>query len=314
MNKLVRTYPFPVLRPDSDDFIDAEFSVDCETELLPTDKYSLVFSIVNTCPELKALVEDGKAVYTLRIICKTTMYRKTVTFIDEKYTVEIPRTDLLNEVSIYPMIISLEDIDNYSCDAFNPDYKGVSISVSVGDSLGVAKPICFDAQPQNEIGETPESIIKFGLLSNQETVCVSVADDSDYIYIKLRDDMRQKVFHLSNIYSMQCGKESLIWSLFAIPALTEVLAKWFSRNALEESQAEAKAKMWFRVIRDKFESLEIIEVDRESGDIVLDARDFESIAAHPFEYAELLISSPLISSVENLFNMSTQVDDEGEMK
>ena len=183
-SELIRSYPHPVLRPDSDDFIDAVFRVDWdEPKELPNAKYEFVFTVTNTCKEIRDLIAEGKAIYMLRFVCKTTLCRKTFTFSEDICRIQLSLPDFLNDVIITPMIVSLEDIENYSCEAFHPDYRGLEISVQMGDVLGIGNPLQFDAPTAPEVQENPESIIRFVKSSHKNPPKIQINDDGDCIYI-----------------------------------------------------------------------------------------------------------------------------------
>lgn len=306
-SELIRSYPHPVLRPDSDDFIDAVFRVDWdEPKELPNAKYEFVFTVTNTCKEIRDLIAEGKAIYMLRFVCKTTLCRKTFTFSEDICRIQLSLPDFLNDVIITPMIVSLEDIENYSCEAFHPDYRGLEISVQMGDVLGIGNPLQFDAPTAPEVQENPESIIRFVKSSHKNPPKIQINDDGDCIYIELAPELYEILSQIGDDNSAWDGKAPILMSMFAIPALVEVLGRWFTEERIEE--IEAIGWTWFKAIRDRFVKLNILSLD-ENGNILTNEGYFSEIKSHPVEYAGYLLGNPAESSSKALYEMITLNDE-----
>ena len=305
--EFVRSYPHPVIRPGSDDFIDAVFKVEWEPpKELPNAKYEVAFTVINTCKEIRDLIAEGKATYMLRLVCTTTLHRQTFTFSEDVCTIQFTLSDFLNDVIITPMIVALEDIDNYSCEAFHPDYRGLEISVRIGDVLGISEPLQFDAPASPEIQENPESIIRFIKNSRANPPSIQVNDEWDYLYIELAPEMYEILAQIGDDTSTWEGKAPIMMSMFAIPALVEVLGKWFTPNKIED--AEQDGRIWFKVIRDRFVKLNLLLLD-DNGKIIIEDGGLEDIGAHPLKYAEYLLGNPTESSSTALYDMITYSDD-----
>ena len=306
-SELIRSYPYPVLRPDSDDFVDTVFKVDWdEPKELPNAKYEFVFTVTNTCKEIRDLITEGKAVYMLRFVCKTTLCRRTFTFSEDICRIQLSLPDFLNYVIITPMIVALNDIENYSCEAFHPDYQGLEISVRMGDVLAISHPLYFDAPAAPEIQENPESIIHFRKSNRPNPPTIQIDDGSHCIYIELSPDMHEILQKIGSDTSEWAGKEPIIMSMFAIPALAEVLGRSFTEDKIED--AEANGLTWFKVIRDRFVKLGLISLD-EYGKIITDEGYFTEIGEHPITYAEYLLENPTECASKALYDMIMRTDD-----
>ena len=306
-SELIRSYPHPVLRPDSDDFIDAVFRVDWdEPKELPNANYEFVFTVTNTCKEIRDLIAEGKAVYMLRFVCKTTLSRQTFTFSEDVCRIQLSLPDFLNDVIITPMIVTLDDIENYSCEAFHPDYRGLDISVCMGDVLAISTPLYFEAPAAPEIQENPESIIRFRKSSHSNPPTIQIDDGGHCIYIELSPKMHEILQKIGSDSSNWVGKDSIIMSMFAIPALTEVLGRWFTVDKIEE--AEGNGLTWFKVIRDRFVKMGLISLD-EYGKIITDEGYFIDIGERPVTYAEYLLENPTEDASNALYDRILNNDD-----
>ncbi|MCK9343387.1 MAG: hypothetical protein M0P33_05710 [Massilibacteroides sp.] len=295
MNKLVQGYPHPVLRAGSDDLLDKIFLVSDSPVIASNLHYIIELQITNTCDELRDLIRAGKATYALRIVCRTTMYRDFFMFSEETHKIHIPRKNLLHGVVLYPMIVALKDLDNYVCSSFHPDYQGMQIQVNAGDILGIADSICFDAPECTADDETLESIIQFQKDGKNSVSCVNINDSGNKITIKLSSDLYDKTIAIQNTNQHRPGISEMLMSMYAIPALTQVLATKFNESILEKSQAEFANQEWFRVIRDRFFELEVLD-SNEKGDIDLEKSEVD-ISSNPYEYAEMLLNMPIHPAV-----------------
>jgi len=295
MNKLVQGYPHPVLRAGSDDFLDKIFLVSDSPVIASNLHYIIELQITNTCDELRNLIRAGKATYALRIVCRTTMYRDFFMFSEETHKIHIPRKNLLHGVVLYPMIVALKDLDNYVCSSFHPDYQGMQIQVNAGDILGIADSICFDAPECTADDDAPESIIQFQKDGRNSVSSVKINDSGNKIIITLSSGLYDKTIILQNTNQHRPGISEMLMSMYAIPALTQVLATTFNDGVLEKSQAEFSNQEWFRVIRDRFFELGVL-YPNENGDIDIEKSEID-ISSHPYEYAEMLLNMPIHPAV-----------------
>lgn len=313
MNKSVRSYPYPILRKESDDYMAEIFSVAWRD--LPTsagDKTcKLVFYITNTCDYLKNLISEGKAAYALKIVCQNTLYRDFVSFNTEEYTYLLPFSKILNSVIITPYIVAMEDLAEYQCDSFHPDYSGEKFSISVGDPLGIGNTICIDAPTENEANKTPESIIKY-IFVEKENNTIDVDFSSDVIYIRIPKTM-QSIVSLNTPRIMWADPTKILLSMIVIPALTQVLSQTFSpefETAGEEEEDTVDHNnnlQWFRVLKIALFKHNLIEIG-DDGMII----NFEAVSESPLEAAQLILGAPLFeatSVLNRIFLNSNEEDD-----
>ena len=144
MNITDKSYPYPVLTPDGDDYENSEFDVALEVVKEP-DKITLKFSPTLKDNGLRRLIGVEKAAKIIvHVESPMTVYRRTfdipLPVCDtaserEKTVVEIPAAELSGVVSVCPFIVASQDIPAYTNEAFNPDYEGEAFSVDCGAVL-----------------------------------------------------------------------------------------------------------------------------------------------------------------------------------
>ena len=159
MNITDKSYPYPVLTPDGDDYENSEFDVALEVVKEP-DKITLKFSPTLKDNGLRRLIGVEKAAKIIvHVESPMTVYRRTfdipLPVCDtaserEKTVVEIPAAELSGVVSVCPFIVASQDIPAYTNEAFNPDYEGEAFSVDCGAVLAEGRQRTFVADTARE--------------------------------------------------------------------------------------------------------------------------------------------------------------------
>ncbi|MDD2286338.1 MAG: hypothetical protein PHQ11_13190 [Paludibacter sp.] len=253
-----------------------------------------MFYITNTCDYLKNLISEGKAVYALKIVCKNTLYRDFVSFDTEEYTYLLPFSKILNSVTITPYIVALDDLAEYRCDSFHPDYSGEKFSIRIGDPLGIGDTICIDAPTENEANKTPESIIKY-IFVDKEYNTIDVDSRGDIIYVRIPKTM-QSIGRLNTSRILWENPTKLLLSMIVVPALTQVLSQTFnSEFEKEEQEEEYNTLQWFRVLKTALLRHNLIEIE-DDGTI----STFDAVSESPLEAAQLIVGEPLFDAASVL--------------
>jgi hypothetical protein len=137
----LRAFPYPVLRPDVDDYVDADiqvnvnFSASSEGQDIVA-KVSFVLSV----PEIEQLVVDGKAKYAIVFACRDTYYRKVELRDHADFEVSFENGFLRGEVSAFPYVTAVEEIDSYESDLVNQEFGSGPFKFEVGSVLAIDRP------------------------------------------------------------------------------------------------------------------------------------------------------------------------------
>src|SRR4051812_21952306 len=99
----LRAFPYPVLRPGSNDYRDSAMQtvaelIESEDQLEITAEAELAVGV----DEIRALVEQGRARYAAVISCRDTYFRKPILSDQPRLSERFPTGALRGEVLIYP--------------------------------------------------------------------------------------------------------------------------------------------------------------------------------------------------------------------
>lgn len=138
---LLRAFPYPVLRPGVNDYLDSDIqaSIDFKesddgTELRAEIEFAL------SVAELRHLVEQGKARYTVVFACRDTYFRTAAASSDPTFTAVFAAGSLRGQVLIYPYIVAAKDIVGFSCQWINPEFGVGPFQFPKGAALALDAP------------------------------------------------------------------------------------------------------------------------------------------------------------------------------
>lgn len=223
MNLQADLFPYPVMNPDLDDYVD-NTSFDA---VISIDKQSMtalhvtsLFSLQNE--GLKKLIKQGKASFALHIEGVSSSYRKLC--IDESRRGIVEEAILIHQLpkklQVNAMLIAIEDIYNYTNTTFNSDYYGNDFSIDYiqkGDILAFlpTKDVNIDLNHAN---------------TSRDSIFNVAAHEKDYMDVNLDGDIAT-VYLPKGVYThySRWGKvithKDYFISMIFIPALTYVIGE-----------------------------------------------------------------------------------------
>ena len=120
---LLRAFPYPVLRPGVDDYLDSD--IQAEVHLTPSDDGSELAASVDfqlSVDELGELVASDCARYGVVFACRDTYFRRAAMSSDPSYGAAFAAGSLRGQVMIYPYIVATKDISDFTCQWINPEF------------------------------------------------------------------------------------------------------------------------------------------------------------------------------------------------
>ena len=137
----LRAFPYPVLRPGSNDYVDS--AMQTVAELIESDDQLEIVATVELAvgvDEICALVDVGKARYSAVISCRDTYFRKAMLSGQPQLSERFSAGALHGEVLIYPYVVATEAIDGFACRWINPEFGDGPFSFPNGAVLAVDEP------------------------------------------------------------------------------------------------------------------------------------------------------------------------------
>lgn len=137
----LRAFPYPVLRPDVDDFLDGEMQV--IVDLKPSSDGQEVSASVAFLLSVDELVEEitkKRASYVVAFACRDTYFRHVAVSAEANFEVAFPTGSLRGEVDIYAYVAAIEDIPDFQCSWVNPEFGPGPFAYEKGAVLAIDPP------------------------------------------------------------------------------------------------------------------------------------------------------------------------------
>lgn len=137
----LRAFPYPVLRPGSNDYIDSALQTVVELIQSPdTLEITAEADIAVGVDEIRALIIEGKASYAAVFACRDTYFRKAVLSAEPHLSERFPAGALRGEVLIYPYVVADKAIEAFRCRWINPEFGPGPFAFPAGAVLAVDEP------------------------------------------------------------------------------------------------------------------------------------------------------------------------------
>jgi hypothetical protein len=230
-----KAFPYPVLRPYCDDYVDVEFQSTVEFEI---SKVSVVIKVTYaiSSEELVSEIEKGNAVYVSIVSCRDTYFRSVLTSKEPKFEQSFDVGSLKGEVCVDPYIVAIKNIPNFKSSDINKEFNCDSFSFSPGDVLAQDETQVFyiDRDLFKPVSSVVD-LVKSDLLSNGEW---RVGLEENHIQIQVGQQMKESIDNARNDKSKQVV---LLNSLY-FPAVVHAL------QTLKECQDAYENQRWAQVI------------------------------------------------------------------
>lgn len=205
MKLKTEAFPYPVLSPYSssdNDYIDSAFQCTIITSKIKDQSdnefIKVGYDIILSNNEIKSLIKSKKASYSLEVTCSSTGYKNIFNLETENGFVNIPIVDLYQRVVIYPLIVVLIDIDDYSSEDLNSEYLIANANGSKSFrkfKLKQGDMIAFDEPTVKYLDYEPlgiKSLLKVVLDEELDTDSYSIdTNDDNELIIRMGEDLRK---------------------------------------------------------------------------------------------------------------------------
>lgn len=203
-----KTYPYPVLRPYSDDYCEAEFQALAEFTI-QTDRIEVSCSYITSSAELGHQVSIGNAKYVSVISCRETYFRHVIQTEKSTLTVALDPNVLRGEVEVHSYIVALKDINGFRSPDINKEFGTDIFFFSPGQVLAQEETHCIYVD--RELFKPLSSVfnlVKSESISNAEW---RVDLDQDNVNIEVSPSMKEMI---DNSRSTSLVKSVLINSIY----------------------------------------------------------------------------------------------------
>lgn len=194
---LLRAFPYPVLRPKVNDYIDGDIQATVHFEQSDDglDLRAEILFVVSV-PEIIARIAAGEAEFAVVFECRDTYFRQPVTSNVSTFEFSFPRGSLRGEVLIKPYVVVTKAIDDFVCDWINDEFGNGPFSYVEGAILALDEPKTFyiDRESFKPISSA------FVLVANQNVAGHDWRVDAsgDKIRIEVAPELKEKIDNARN--------------------------------------------------------------------------------------------------------------------
>jgi hypothetical protein len=249
-HSIYKSYPSPVLRTDSDDFIDESFTADINVEF-DAEKVRISIKYLLSSEEIKNEIFARNASYVSVVECKGTFYTKYVKTHEKSKTIEIDSGDLRGNVAVQSFVITENEFAIQSQN-LNDEYRLIQageneevtgyvnqFAYSQGDMIALTDPYLFAID--KEYFKPLQSCIDIDIDTSLKGGDWYVDTSEQHLMIRVSKEMREL---WSNLQQTEAGKSALINSLY-FTAIT------FAINCLKEEPELKASNKWAEIITAK---------------------------------------------------------------
>lgn len=268
-----RTYPHPVLRPGSRDYLRVEFEVDVDLQRIPnTTEIGLSAIMRLSDPDLRRLIDEGKAKYVLLISSPKTQYRAALCSSTPEIKASFEDGYIADRVEFSPLVICTQALKDLRATNWHQDYADLGFDISTGDILAIdyTKEYWIDTAEETPVSSiirldrsdrVPDGQWNCRLDAHKIVLEMSRNDYDRFLVVRKKSNSTRDVAYLMN-------------SIY-FPALI-----WILENADRNPEAYADLR-WYRALNARLEEQKcrLIGEGRNPNRL----RDAQALLRQPFE-------------------------------
>lgn len=245
MRLSTRSYPHPVLG-NQDDIPHCAFQVNAD-QSFDHDNLYLSFDTDCSSQEIRRLISQGSAHYVVHIECSNTLYRRSWSFSEPRFSLSVSLDDICESVEVNVGICAAKDISDYAPDGVHEDYGDARFTIRPGDFLAITETHVIDVFPNFEALGRVSSIMEIRCSSHKGDAPMTVLFESPRIQIILSEkDFKQYALSKRNPDAL-----GLLMCAIVLPVLIEAVKNTI---ALDEEDI-LDGKRWQKVLSTRIRAL-----------------------------------------------------------
>lgn len=221
MSRIDCNYPYPILVPRGDDYINCDFSVDIESGLeRKNGNLKIVLSYTLNCDGLNDMLINGDIDICVQIISRVTSYREIKRFNkNEKLTILIDANLISKEITFIPFIVALKDLNDFSLKEHNPIFQNMTFKIKKGEKIGFADSFNYTLPSVDPLKPT-SSVIRIKLNDKKNAPPYEIELTTTKIYVLLNE----KAYNLYNELRTNSDINGFLTPIIMIPTIVEALS------------------------------------------------------------------------------------------
>lgn len=233
-----KAFPYPVLRPFSDDYNDAEFQTTVDIKVSESEiRMQLFFNISSN--DIVEQIHVNRAEYVAVISCRDTYMRHVLYSKEPENSISLSITDLRGEVQVQAYVFVKDSISAYRSTEINSEFGSGPFKFSKGDILAQDEPQVFYIE--RDFFKPVTSVFELVVDNQLRGGKWAISFEQDHVQIKVSASMKDAI---DNARNSRKNKVILLNSIYFAAVIQSVLM-------LKESPDEFDSYKWSRVIKGK---------------------------------------------------------------
>ena len=231
-----KAFPYPVLRPDSDDYKDGEFQATVEFAIAK-DSIKVSIGYALSVEEITGEIAKGTAEYVCMISCRDTYFQQLISTSERKMEASFDIGSLRGEVRVNPYVVVKKDIASFVAPDINAEFGSGPFQFVEGDVL---------AQDEAQIFYIERDLFKpitsvFDLVKKDDLSdgIWTVGFEEDHIQIEVSPKMKESIDAARNDHK----KRVVLLNSIYFAAVMQAVQK------LKDPNESFDGKKWAEVIR-----------------------------------------------------------------
>jgi hypothetical protein len=232
-----KAFPYPVLRPYSDDYKEVEFQATVEF-VVGKEKIGVSVRLAVSSDEISEEIKKGNAEYIATISCRDTYFQSVLASANREIEAEFDVGELRGEVRVSPYVVVKKDIHNFASPDINSEFGAGPFGFVVGDILAQDETQVFYID--RDLFKPVTSVFELVKKDGQTEGLWSVAFDEDHVQIEVSPKMKESIDSARN----DKGKRVVLVNSIYFAAVMQAIQKLKD----DESRSIYEDKKWAQII------------------------------------------------------------------
>lgn len=221
MNISDRTFTYPVLSIEKDDYKTSVFNATLNRRIDSVNAMFLEMSFTLQCPEIQQLIDAGKAEFVMHLECSITAYRTTYRSNSPYISCHLPISKVNGRLEIMALIVTKEEVKNFHSSDFVEDFENFNFDLDKFSIIAYENMPILEFTKNYEEFNKSDSIFQVYKRVSDDEIPMKVEMNAPKIKIGLGQQQYSMFLNLANKPSLQ----SIFHSIVVFPALVYVFGE-----------------------------------------------------------------------------------------
>jgi len=242
--ELDSSFGYPVLRPESDDYIESAIQSSLNVTIdAEVSEIEVSFQIKISVPEIEKMIVNGEAKLLIYCECRDTWFDKVYAPTSAEGQFKISKHEVDGQLVLTCLVVAVGDIKEYYSTKFNPEYGDAAFDLRIGDLIAYDYPQSFFIS--RDALKNVTSLFDYSENNNISMGEWDVTLDDSRIKI----DVHPSQLPILRSAEATARNKSVLLSGIFLPVLIHIL------NIMDNDSGELADYHWFQIINEKRSAL-----------------------------------------------------------